>query len=30
MTARMLPGAPVAEAVFADLAPRIEKLVEAG
>ncbi|MEY2455506.1 MAG: methylenetetrahydrofolate dehydrogenase / methenyltetrahydrofolate cyclohydrolase [Acidimicrobiaceae bacterium] len=30
MTARMLPGAPVAEAVFADLAPRIEKLIEAG
>ena len=26
----MLPGAPVAEAVFADLAPRIEKLVAAG
>ena len=30
MTARLLPGAPVAEAVFADLAPRIEKLVAAG
>ena len=26
MTARMLPGAPVADAVFADLLPRIEKL----
>src|SRR3954471_18541404 len=26
MTARMMPGAPVADAVFADLAPRIEKL----
>ncbi len=30
MTARMLPGGPVAEAVFADLAPRIEALVAAG
>ena len=30
MTARLLPGAPVAEAVFADLAPRIERLVAAG
>lgn len=30
MTARMMPGAPVAEAVFADLAPRIEALVAAG
>jgi methylenetetrahydrofolate dehydrogenase (NADP+)/methenyltetrahydrofolate cyclohydrolase len=30
MTARMLPGGPVAEAVFADLAPRIKSLVEAG
>ena len=30
MTARMLPGGPVAEAVFADLAPRIEKLREQG
>jgi methylenetetrahydrofolate dehydrogenase (NADP+)/methenyltetrahydrofolate cyclohydrolase len=30
MTARLLPGSPVAEAVFADLAPRIEKLIEAG
>src|SRR5690625_83726 len=30
MTARMLPGKPVAEAVFADLAPRITKLVESG
>jgi methylenetetrahydrofolate dehydrogenase (NADP+) / methenyltetrahydrofolate cyclohydrolase len=26
MAARMLPGSPVADAVFADLAPRIEKL----
>jgi methylenetetrahydrofolate dehydrogenase (NADP+)/methenyltetrahydrofolate cyclohydrolase len=26
MTAKMMPGAPVADAVFADLAPRIEKL----
>lgn len=30
MAARMLPGAPVAEAVFADLIPRIEKLVANG
>jgi methylenetetrahydrofolate dehydrogenase (NADP+)/methenyltetrahydrofolate cyclohydrolase len=30
MTARMLPGAPVADAVFADLAPRIEALIAAG
>ncbi|MBV9485434.1 MAG: bifunctional methylenetetrahydrofolate dehydrogenase/methenyltetrahydrofolate cyclohydrolase [Frankiaceae bacterium] len=30
MTARMLPGAPVAEAVLTDLAPRIAKLVAAG
>lgn len=30
MTARMMPGAPVAEAVFADLAPRIAALTEAG
>lgn len=30
MTARMMPGGPVAEAVFADLAPRIEALVAAG
>jgi methylenetetrahydrofolate dehydrogenase (NADP+)/methenyltetrahydrofolate cyclohydrolase len=30
MTARMLPGAPVAEAVFADLEPRIKALLEAG
>lgn len=30
MTARMLPGKPVAEAVFADLAPRITKLIESG
>ncbi|HWC35012.1 MAG TPA: tetrahydrofolate dehydrogenase/cyclohydrolase catalytic domain-containing protein [Mycobacteriales bacterium] len=30
MTARMLPGAPVAEAVLAELAPRIKELVEAG
>ncbi len=30
MTARMMPGAPVAEAVFADLAPRIAALVAAG
>src|SRR5690625_5217575 len=30
MTARMLPGKPIAEAVFADLAPRITKLVESG
>lgn len=30
MSARLLPGGPVAEAVFADLAPRIKTLVEAG
>jgi methylenetetrahydrofolate dehydrogenase (NADP+)/methenyltetrahydrofolate cyclohydrolase len=30
MTARLLPGAPVADAVFADLAPRIEALAAAG
>ncbi len=30
MTARLLPGAPVAEAVFADLAPRIAALRTAG
>lgn len=30
MTAVLMPGKPVAEAVFADLAPRIAKLVEAG
>ncbi len=30
MTARLLPGAPVAEAVLADLAPRIDALVAAG
>jgi len=30
MTARLLPGAPVAEAVFTDLVPRIDKLVSAG
>lgn len=30
MTARLLPGAPVAEAVFADLAPRIAALQAAG
>ena len=30
MTARLLPGGPVADAVFADLAPRIEALVAAG
>lgn len=30
MTARMLPGGPVADAVFADLLPRIDKLREAG
>jgi methylenetetrahydrofolate dehydrogenase (NADP+)/methenyltetrahydrofolate cyclohydrolase len=29
-TARLLPGGPVAEAVFADLTPRIEKLVANG
>jgi methylenetetrahydrofolate dehydrogenase (NADP+)/methenyltetrahydrofolate cyclohydrolase len=30
MTARLLPGGPVADAVFADLAPRIDKLRAAG
>jgi methylenetetrahydrofolate dehydrogenase (NADP+)/methenyltetrahydrofolate cyclohydrolase len=30
MSARLLPGAPVAEAVFADLAPRIATLKELG
>src|SRR3954453_8058559 len=30
MTARLLPGGPVADAVFAELAPRIEKLVANG
>jgi methylenetetrahydrofolate dehydrogenase (NADP+)/methenyltetrahydrofolate cyclohydrolase len=30
MSARLLPGGPVAEAVFDDLAPRIKALVEAG
>jgi methylenetetrahydrofolate dehydrogenase (NADP+)/methenyltetrahydrofolate cyclohydrolase len=30
MTARLLPGAPVAEAVYADLAPRIDALVANG
>ena len=30
MTARLLPGGPVAEAVYADLAPRIDKLVANG
>lgn len=30
MTARLLPGGPVAEAVFADLRPRIDKLVANG
>ena len=30
MTARMLPGKPVAEAVFAELTPRIEALAAAG
>jgi len=30
MTARLLPGAPVAEAVFADLGPRIKMLIDAG
>ncbi len=30
MTAIVLPGAPVAEAVFEDLKPRIDKLIEAG
>jgi methylenetetrahydrofolate dehydrogenase (NADP+) / methenyltetrahydrofolate cyclohydrolase len=30
MTARLLPGGPVADAVFADLQPRIKALVDAG
>lgn len=30
MTARLLPGGPVADAVFADLQPRIKSLVAAG
>lgn len=30
MTAKLMPGGPVADAVFADLAPRIAKLVENG
>src|SRR3954470_7171214 len=30
MVAKMMPGGPVADAVFADLAPRIEKLVANG
>ncbi len=30
MSAIVLPGAPVADAVFADLKPRIDKLIEAG
>lgn len=30
MTARLLPGAPVADAVYADLAPRIEALIAKG
>jgi len=30
MSAIVLPGAPVAEAVFEDLKPRIDKLIEAG
>jgi methylenetetrahydrofolate dehydrogenase (NADP+)/methenyltetrahydrofolate cyclohydrolase len=30
MTAVMMPGAPVADAVFADLAPRIDKLLGVG
>lgn len=30
MTARLLPGAPVSEAVFADLAPRIKRLIDEG
>lgn len=30
MSAQMMPGAPVAEAVFADLAPRVERLRAAG
>ena len=28
MTARMMPGGPVAEAVFAELQGRIEKLID--
>lgn len=30
MTARLMPGGPVADAVFADLGPRIDALVSAG
>ena len=30
MTAVVMPGGPVADAVFADLKPRIDKLIEAG
>lgn len=30
MSAELMPGAPVAEAVFADLEPRITKLIESG
>ena len=30
MTARLLPGAPVADAVFADLGPRIDALIRRG
>ncbi len=30
MTAKLMPGAPVADAVFADLEPRIEKLIANG
>ncbi len=30
MPARLLPGAPVSEAVFADLAPRIKRLIDVG
>ena len=30
MTARMMPGGPVADAVFADLVPRSEKLIANG
>ncbi len=30
MTARLLPGAPVADAVFADLTPRVQALTAAG
>jgi methylenetetrahydrofolate dehydrogenase (NADP+)/methenyltetrahydrofolate cyclohydrolase len=30
LVAKMMPGGPVADAVFADLVPRIEKLVENG